>query len=37
MKITTYIVEMTNQKNEKYMYVGKNCLVASSTSSPRVN
>ena len=40
MKSTTYIVEITNQKNEKYLYVGKNpvqllgCLLASS---PRVN
>ena len=24
MKSTTYIVEITNQKNEKYPYVGKN-------------
>ena len=24
MKSTTYIVEITNQKNEKYLYVGKN-------------
>ena len=24
MKSTTYIVEITNQKNEKYLYVGRN-------------
>ena len=24
MKSTTYIVEITNQKNEKYLYVGIN-------------
>ena len=36
MKSTTYIVEITNQKNEKYLYVGQNpvawsppCLLAS--------
>ena len=36
MKSTTYIVEITNQKNKKYLYVGRNpvawlppCLLAS--------
>ena len=36
MKSTTYIVEITNQKNEKYLYMGRNpvtwsppCLLAS--------
>ena len=36
MKSTTYIVEITNHKNEKYLYVGRNpvacsppCLLAS--------
>ena len=24
MKSTTYIIEITNQKNEKYLYVGRN-------------
>ena len=24
MKSTTYIVEITNQKNKKYLYVGRN-------------
>ena len=24
MKSTTYIVEITNRKNEKYLYVGRN-------------
>ena len=24
MKSTTYIVEITNQKNEKYLYMGRN-------------
>ena len=24
MKSTTYIVELTNQKNEKYLYLGRN-------------
>ena len=24
MKSTTYIAEITNQKNEKYLYVGRN-------------
>ena len=27
MKITTYIVEITNQKNEKYLSEGRNPLV----------
>ena len=33
MKSTTYIVEITNQKNEKYLYVGKNPV---SWSPPRL-
>ena len=40
MKSTTYIVEITNQKNEKYLYVGKNpvawsppCLVSTKKFS----
>ena len=30
MKSTTYIVEITNQKNEKYLYVGRNPVAWSS-------
>ena len=40
MKSTTYIVEITNQKNEKYLYVGRNpvawsppCLVSTKKFS----
>ena len=29
MKSTTYIVEITNQKNEKYLYVGRNPVACS--------
>ena len=29
MKSTTYIVETTNQKNEKYMYMGRNPVASS--------
>ena len=36
MKSTTYIVEITNQKNEKYLSEGRNPL-GLLASSPHVN
>ena len=37
MESTTYIVEITNQRNEKYLFVGRNPVAWILASSPRVN
>ena len=34
MKSATYIIEMTNQKNEKYRYVGRNPVAWSPPRLP---
>ena len=37
MKSTTYIAEITNQKNEKYLSKGRNPLACLLTTSPLVS